>query len=416
MSSATVPPAVPVDAKELAGNSFATVVRRTRTLFPETAYQPREDATGTRVFTGRHELSVNSDGTGTKPELAERLYLATGDARYFERPAHDVVAMVADDAARHGQFTVGIVNCVDVSSAENAHFVSALARGMEQACRAGRFPLINGETAELGYRVPGPGDARLNWNAVALALVNLDKVYRSQNLRPGQPLVALRERTIRSNGLTRARAILEQAFLAEQGTTRDDWMAATLALRLGTDRSAARQSWEALIAEQPWLAEQVVIPWHTRFADLTERLSRASTIYSPVIYEAQGGVDGRVAVPLVAATHVTGGGIPLKVSRMLGQTGLGAAIDPVFPDPEGVGELLELAARHPRDGRPLVDERSACENWNRGIGFLCVAPDDAVARALVDLAASLGYEAAQAGHILPTPEIHWRGHVWSHAT
>lgn len=414
MSSVVLPAPVTVDAKERAGDSFAAVLRRTRKLFPDPTYHPQEDATGTRLYFGPHSLSVNSDGTGTKPELVERLYAATGATHYFERPAHDVVAMVADDAARHGQFTLGIVNCVDVSSAENHDFVAALARGLEQACRAGRFPLINGETAELGYRVPGPGDSRLNWNAVALALVHADKVYRASNLRPGQPLVALRERTIRSNGLSKARAILEQAWLAEQGLTRDDWLAQTVARLSGGSLDDARRHWATLRGEQPWLAEHVVVPWHVRFAELTERLSRPATIYSPVIYEAQGGVDGPVSVPLVAAAHITGGGVPLKVKRMLARTGLGAALTPVFPDPEGIPELLELAASHPLDGYPLVDDRSACEQWNRGIGFVCVAPDAAVARALIDLATSLGFEAAEAGHILPVPEIHWRGHVWSH--
>lgn len=413
MSSVTIPRPVVVDAKELAGAGFAGVVKRTSGLFPETKYRPTEDPTGTRLQLGPHHLSVNSDGTGTKPELAERLYEATGDASYFERPAHDVVAMVADDAARHGQFTLGIVNCVDVSSAENHDFVAAMARGMEAACRAGRFALINGETAELGYRVPGPGDARLNWNSVALALVNLDKVFRCENLRPGQPIVALRETTIRSNGLTRARAILEHAFLSELGVSRDEWLADAVAKRLGTvSAAAAGEYWRGMLAEQPWLAEQVVIPWHTKFPEITERLSRPSTIYSPVVYEAQGGVDGPVAIPLIAATHVTGGGIPLKAKRMLGKTGLGVALDTVFPDPQGIADIMDLAARYPRDGRPLVNQRSACENWNRGIGFLCVAQDASAAQALVDLAQQLGYEAALAGQIIATPEIRWRGETW----
>jgi phosphoribosylaminoimidazole (AIR) synthetase len=412
MSSVTIPRPVVVDSKELAGAGFAGVVKRTGELFPDSKYRPTSDPTGTRLYLGPHQLSVNSDGTGTKPELAERLYEATGDASYFERPAHDVVAMVADDAARHGQFTLGIVNCVDVSSADNQDFVAAMARGMEAACRAGRFALINGETAELGYRVPGPGDARLNWNSVALALVNLDKVFRSENLRPGQPLVALRETTIRSNGLTRARAILEHVYLAELGVSRDEWIQDAIARRIGSTRAAVAEFWQAMVLEQPGFAEQLTIPWHLRFADLTEQLSRPSTIYSPVIHDAQGGVDGPVAIPLIAATHVTGGGIPLKVKRMLGKTGLGAAIETVFPDPAGIPELLELAARYPRDGRPIVDQRSACEQWNRGVGFLCVARDTAAAHALVELAGSLGYQAAIAGQIVSEPVIRWRGESW----
>jgi phosphoribosylaminoimidazole (AIR) synthetase len=404
---------VVVDAKELAGGNFAAVARATRDLFPDPAYRPVDGPGGVRLPFGPHRLSVNSDGTGTKPELAERLAAATGDFRYFERPAFDVVAMVADDAARHGQFTVGIVNCVDVNSAANAAFVAALANGMRGACEAGRFPLINGETAELGYRVPGPGGSRLNWNAVALALVHEAKAFRPEKLRPGQPLVAFRESSIRSNGLTRARAVLEHAYLSEQGLTRAEWLEGRLASRSGVPLEMARQLRTALLAEQPWISEQILIPWHERFADLTEQLSRPATIFSPVIAAAQGGVDGPVAVPIVAATHVTGGGIPLKVKRTLAGTGLGAAIDPVFPDPAGVDQLLELAQRYPLSSGPLVDERTACEQWNRGIGFLCAMVDRAAATALVQLAESLGYEAAIAGVIRESAEIHWRGETWT---
>lgn len=414
MSSIVVPAPVVVDAKELAGGSFAAVARRTKNLFPDAAYRPQDDPTGARLHLGPHQLSVNSDGTGTKPELAERLYWSTGDASYFERPAHDVVAMVADDAARHGQFTLGIVNCVDVNSAENAAFVASLARGMEQACTAGRFPLINGETAELGYRVPGPGDSRLNWNAVALALVNETKLFRSANLRPGQPIVAFRERTIRSNGLTRARAILEQAYLAELGVSRAEWFAQHLAEQLKMSVGDVRRVWAGTLDAQPWLDEHVVLPWHDRFADLTEQLSRASTIYAPLVHAAQGGVDGPVATPIIAACHVSGGGIPLKVKRMLGSTGLGVHLDPVFPDPAGVAQLIELAQANAGPNGPLVDDRTACEHWNRGIGFLCVVPDAATARALMWLAQDLGIEAAEAGRVLPTAEIHWRSHIWTH--
>ena len=110
---------------------------------------------------------------------------------------------------------------------EDAEFAAALARGMEQACRAGRFPLVNGETAELAHRVPGPGSCRLNWNSVALALVNSEKEYRASNLRPGQPIVALREFTRTRKLLVRERIellvdrdtpLLELSPLAAWGT------------------------------------------------------------------------------------------------------------------------------------------------------------------------------------------------------
>lgn len=401
---------VTVDDKELAGSTFAEVIRATRDLFPEAAYRPQEGPHGIGIASGRHLLTVNSDGTGTKPELVERGFLATGDYSYFERPAADVVAMVADDAARDGHFTVGIVNCVDVNSAHDGRFVAALARGMERACRTGGFPLLNGETAELGYRTPGPGASRLNWNAVAVALINRDKEFQPSNLRPGQIIVALRDTSIRSNGLSRARRILEHAYLSQQHATRQDWLVSTLSSVV--ERPARHQVVSELLSRQPEMAEQLIIPWHERYGELVELLSRPSTIYSSLIYAAQGGVDGPVQIPLVACVHVTGGGIPLKCSRLLRKTGLGAMIDSVFPDPEGVAELLALANQFPLGSRPLVDDREACEQWNRGIGFLCVVPDNSVARDLIALADRHNISAAIAGRILDDPAIHFRGHTW----
>ncbi|MFM7845711.1 MAG: AIR synthase-related protein [Planctomycetota bacterium] len=401
---------VAVDDKEIAGNTFAEVLRATRDLFPEAAYRPQPGPHGLAIASGRHLLTFNSDGTGTKPELVERGFLHTGDYSLFERPAHDVVAMVADDAARDGHFTVGIVNCVDVNSAHDTRFVTALARGMEQACRWGGFPLLNGETAELGYRAPGQGASRLNWNAVAVALVNREKEFQPTNLRPGQVVVALRDTSIRSNGLSRARRILEHAYLSQQHATRKDWAVSSLSNVV--ERAARQQVVMEMFSRRPELAEQLIIPWHERYGDLVERLSRPSTIYSSLIYAAQGGVDGPVQIPIVACVHVTGGGIPLKCKRLLRKTGLGIMIDSVFPDPEGVAELLALANQFPLSGRPLVDDREACEQWNRGIGFLCVVPDSSVARDLITLAEQHSMSAAIAGNILDDPAIHFRGHTW----
>jgi phosphoribosylaminoimidazole (AIR) synthetase len=208
------------DQKEASSQSFADVVLATADNFPEAAYRPRIPA-GARlnaqcaIHPGRHRIAVNADGIGTKPEFAERLYSVDGDPRVFEGLAFDAAAMVADDAARDGSFVVGIANTVDVNTASKEEVMTALARGLHRACNAGGFPLLNGETAELGYRTAGYGEYRINWNMVALTLVNEEKRIDGSRLKPGQPVVALRERSIRSNGLTRARAILEHAHLAQ---------------------------------------------------------------------------------------------------------------------------------------------------------------------------------------------------------
>lgn len=411
------------DAKENASVSFADVIRATAENFPEPAYQLERLQLG-RVSEryaignlGNKLISGNSDGIGTKAELAERLFAATGDYSHFTNPAHDLVAMVADDAAREGHFVLGIQNNLDVNTASDPRFIEALAIGLRRACFAGKFALLSGETAELGTRTPGYGDHHLNWNASAVVLIHPEKMFHPENLKPGQPIVALRERSIRSNGLTRARAILEQAHISKrQYTFRREAIVEGIRQALAGKFSAADIDLIlSSTAHQQRLWDQISLPWHEDFLELTQKLATPSTIYTPLIYEAQGGVDCDGRVPIVAAAHISGGGIPLKAKRLVERAGVGAHILPVFPDPEGIPELMDLAQRYPHPNKGvLVDDRSACEQWNRGIGFLCVTETQEHADQLIQLAKLNGYEATTAGQIIPQRKIEWRGHEWTY--
>lgn len=203
------PAGVQIDAKEDAGLAFAKVIEATRNNFPDPRFRPevrlQADISAKHgIITHGYEIFGNSDGIGTKTELAERLATETGDMGYFEHPAFDAAAMVADDVARDGKFLLGVVNNLDVNAAR-PEFILALAKGLKRASESGRFAVLNGETAELGARTPGYGQDRLNWNMTALSMTNPDKVIDGHNLKPGQIVVGFQETSIRSNGLTRAR-------------------------------------------------------------------------------------------------------------------------------------------------------------------------------------------------------------------
>lgn len=437
------------DAKEDAGLTFANVIERTRNNFPDAAYRPSRvlgEGVGAlhTINTFPHSASANSDGTGTKPELAERLAHETGDDRFFEHPAFDAAAMVVDDAARFGQFTIGVINSLDVNAADPS-MVAALARGLQRACDAGQFPLLNGETAELGYRTPGFGSKRLNWNMTALTLTNPDKLIDGKNLKAGQHVVGFREQSIRSNGLTRARSMMERAYLQHLGVeSKTALVAATLREKLlaslllpkrfetnqiGEERYRKQAHDEVRRAAENVLSanglegllrdafpgndvlSQIQLPWHTKFPELTEQLLTPSTIYSPIVYEAQGGVDGAVQVPLVACAHVSGGGVPLKGKRMVQGRGVGLDLHAGFDDPAAVSSLLAL-----RDGagNPMIDNRAACEQWNRGVGFLAVVESQLQASDLTSLARAMGYEAALIGETTAEQAIRWRGETWTY--
>ncbi len=407
---------VPVDAKEDASLTFRGVIEATRDNFPEAKYRPILSPR-VRIKAGEHGFYGNSDGTGTKPELAERLATELGDPHFFEFPAFDVVAMVADDSSRDGLFVAGVVNSIDVNTADDPAFITALSRGMQRACDQGGFALLNGETAELGYRTPGYGPNRLNWNATALTIVNEKKIIDGSGLRPGQPVVGLRETSIRSNGLTRARAILEHAYLQKEGVkmSRTQYVSELIREAL---KSSLPVDEIALALEQMFpgsnLIEQVQLPWHKTFPGLTEQLTTPSTIYTRLIYEAQGGVDGDVRIPILGCAHVSGGGVPLKGKRMVEGRNVGLHLESVFSDPKGIPELMQLANEYPKaDGTPFVTDRSACEQWNRGVGMLNVFAHQGHADEFIQMATQMGHEAAIIGETTDTQSINWRGHKWT---
>jgi|GEM_PF-3600545 len=411
-----------VDDKEIASHTFADVIRRTAETFPDPRFRPKRlQAKELNEIYGyepmQHYLSANSDGTGTKPELAERLSSATNNYQYFEYPAFDALAMVADDVAREGGFIVGVCNALDVNSAQDEEFVAALARGMEKACKAGRFPLINGETAELGYRTPGWGKNHLNWNAVALKVINEKKRISGEKLAAGQPVVAFREKSIRSNGLTDARGILELSHMQQQYGVRDrrTGIVRNVREKLGdVSEETISRVIDSLPGETDMWA-QIQLPWHETHPNITRKLITPSTIYAPLIYEAQGGVDGDVNIPIIACAHISGGGVPKKAERMLEGKNLGLHLDAVFPDPDGVPELIELARTQGYTKKDKsFTERTASEQWNRGVGFMCVTENQMHAFQLVKLAQEMGFEAALAGQITNQRAIEWRGETWTY--
>jgi phosphoribosylformylglycinamidine cyclo-ligase len=78
-----------------------------------------------------------------------------------------------------------------------------------------------------------------------------------------------------------------------------------------------------------------------------------------------GGVDGEPQAALHGVVHVTGGGIPGKLGRLLRRVALGAEItDPLPPGP-----LLPYLQQH-----GPVSDAEAYRVWNMGQGMLLITP------------------------------------------
>lgn len=421
------------DQKGQASSTLGDVIVQTRENFPDPRYRPQVflDTPQYHIYginPTPYSIWVTADGIGTKPELAERLFSYYEDPSYFESLAFDTFAMIESDEARWGRFLLGIVQIIDTNTA-TPEMILALARGCKKACDEGRFALLNGETAELGYRVSGYGSSRVNWNAVGVSLVVPDKLILGQNLEAGQPIVALRETSIRSNGLTRARQILEATYIQAMGApSKEDLILDMIANGLEDMEPSLSQYLEmddniqihpvreilTVLSEVLGhdLMEQVLLPYHDLYPEVARELLRPSILYGRLINEVQGWVDRKKLVDITAAAHISGGGIPEKVKRMIEPKRLGAHIDPIFPDPKGVEMLLQIAQTLPDEGRNLINDRTACQQWNRGIGFVVVTRDKLNATLFCELAKNMNYEAAIVGEILEEPKIEFRGHTW----
>ena len=86
-----------------------------------------------------------------------------------------------------------------------------------------------------------------------------------------------------------------------------------------------------------------------------------------------GGMDGEPQVELHGVIHVTGGGLPGKLGRLLRRVNLGADItDPLPPGPL----LTYLQAHGP------VQDHEAYRVWNMGQGLLLITPQPEAAIAV----------------------------------
>lgn len=254
---------------------------------------------------------LNFDGVGTKIEIAERLSSLTNDFIYHKGIAHDMFAMVCDDAVIRGAEPVIIGSILDVNKL-NLELVKNLANGMIEAASLANVAVINGEIAELGNRINGYGNYNYNWGASVFSVINKKNIITGKEIKKGDCIIAFKEDGLRSNGFSLARKILES--------------------KLGKE-------------------------WHQKNKHIAEKLLVKSQIYAKAILE----IIEKVKPKGVA--HITGGGIPEKLGRILKPSKKGAVLNNLFSPPEVVNYLQKLGE---------VSDEEAYKTWNMGNGMLII--------------------------------------------
>ncbi len=275
-----------------------------------------------------------TDGVGTKALIAQ----ATGRLVTI---GIDLVAMCADDIVCQGAEPLFFLDYIAVGSLDPGH-IDKLVEGVAEGCRTAGCALIGGEMAEHpGAMEPGEFDLV----GFCVGVVERDQILTGDQVRPGDVLVGLPSPGLRSNGYSLARRVLMEL--------------------------AGRR-----------LDEPAFDGAHRSLAD---ELLEPSVIYAPAVQAVLRAVD------VHAAAHITGGGIPGNLGRVLPRNADAVLDRRSWERPRIFGEIQRLGD---------VSDQEMRKVFNLGLGMILVVPADDVFRTL-DTVRSYGHAASEIGVIEP---------------
>jgi phosphoribosylformylglycinamidine cyclo-ligase len=302
------------------------------------------------------EMNLGFDGVGTKIEIAERM-------NDHSTVAHDLFAMVCDDAVVRGAEPLAIGTILDVRHLDDTEHTRAalrqLATGYVTAAAMANVAIVNGEVAELGDRVGGYGKFNYNWGAAILWMAHKDRILTGHQIQPGDKLVGLAEHGFRSNGITDVRKAMLEAY-------GKNW-------QFAIDRS---------LGDEP----------------LGKLVQSPSIIYSGFVSELTGGYDvtKEPLAKITGVAHITGGGQPSKLGRMLEPSGLGVEIaNPITP-PAIMLKMQEIRQ---------FDDITAYTKWHMGPGMVIATPEP---DKVLEAAEQRGVKAQEIGLVRSKPGVFLR--------
>ena len=251
-------------------------------------------------------LMMSTDGVGTKADIARITGLVEG-------LGFDLVAMVADDLAAAGAQPIAMTDYIAVGRLD-VDRVEAIVESITEACDEADIALLGGETAEH----PGVMAAdQFDVSATALGIVEMGEEVDPENVESGDIIVGVMSPNLRSNGFSLVRAIVAKD-----------------------------------------------LPLDSTFPDTTkptaEVLLDPSIVYSPAI------VNMLARVQPHGLAHITGGGLPGNVIRVLPE-GHRAVIERSRWEVPHVFEVLQRVG-----GVPPGD---MFRTFNMGIGFTAVVAE-----------------------------------------
>ncbi len=274
-------------------------------------------------------LMMATDGVGTKGEIARR-------SDRFDGLGHDLVAMCIDDLAAAGARPLALTDYIAVGAID-VDRVARLVRSVAAACAEADVALLGGETAEHpGVMDPDAFDIA----GAAVGVVEEGAEIDGRTVAIGDVIIGLPSPNLRSNGFSLVRRIIDGVLAL------DDAMP-------GCDGTVA------------------------------EVLLEPSVLYTPAVMQL---LD---AVAVRGMAHVTGGGLPGNIPRIL-PDGCAAVIDTDTWVPPAVFSAVQQLGNVP--GAEMF------RTFNMGIGFVVVVAADA-ADVAISTARSAGHEAVVIGTV-----------------
>ncbi|MFZ4515029.1 MAG: phosphoribosylformylglycinamidine cyclo-ligase [Acidimicrobiia bacterium] len=276
-------------------------------------------------------LVGTTDGVGTKSHIARLMHR-------YDTIGIDLVAMSVDDLAVQGAQPLFFLDYISTGKLDPA-MMDALVDGVANGCRQAGCALIGGEMSEHpGLMEPGEFDLV----GFAVGVVDRDAIL-PRDVRAGDAIIGFASPGLRSNGYSLARAaLLERA-------------------RFALDAPA----------------------WPGAQRSLGEELLTPSVIYAPAMLE----LRGRVGVHAFA--HITGGGLPGNVVRVL-PSDCDAVITRGTWDVPRIFSVIQAAGTI----APAEMERV----FNCGVGMVAIVPGHEVGAALEVLEGS-GHAAWRIGDV-----------------
>lgn len=256
-------------------------------------------------------LVSGTDGVGTKLKIAFLL-------DKHDTIGQDAVAMCVNDIIVHGAEPLFFLDYLAVGKLDPEQ-VATIVRGIAAGCRQAGCALIGGETAEMpGFYASGEYDLA----GFAVGVVERKKIIDGRQVKPGHVVIGLPSSGLHSNGYSLARKVL-----LEKAALRPDTYQPELGKTLG---------------------EELLTPTKIYVKTIQHLLSR---------------------VPVEAMAHITGGGLPENLPRIL-PPGLGVRLNKKAWTVPPIFKLLQTLG--------AVPETEMYRTFNMGIGFVClVAPEEA---------------------------------------